>query len=177
MKFYPTLLLASLLLLATTVPAKSRPMPRDAFSVRLDGFVGAKPEDLPIEASWTVSLKGERYQLFVRLDPCEGGHTTGELRVLILRGKDERTLRMQVSTDGGECPVMDERGTRIGQGRAGTIVEFSIPLAALGLSSGDGAGMLLRLLRDGVEVDRLPRYGELPLLVPDPSFEQTHWHV
>ena len=65
MKFYPTLLLASLLLLATTVPAKSRPMPRDAFSVRLDGFVGAKPEDLPIEASWTVSLKGERYQLFV----------------------------------------------------------------------------------------------------------------
>jgi alpha-amylase/alpha-mannosidase (GH57 family) len=116
-------------------------------------------------------------ELFVRLDPCEGGHTSGELRVLILRGKDERTLRMQVATDGGECPVMDERGARIGQGRAGTIVEFSIPLAALGLSSGDGAGMLLRLLRDGVEVDRLPRYGELPLLVPDPSFEQTHWHV
>ena len=37
--------------------------------------------------------------------------------------------------------------------------------------------MLVRLMRDGVEVDRLPRYGELELLVPDKSFERAHWHV
>jgi hypothetical protein len=32
-------------------------------------------------------------------------------------------------------------------------------------------------LRNGIEIDRLPRYGEVELTVPDPSFEQTHWHV
>jgi hypothetical protein len=28
-----------------------------------------------------------------------------------------------------------------------------------------------------VEVDRLPRYGELSLVVPDEGFEQAHWSV
>jgi hypothetical protein len=37
--------------------------------------------------------------------------------------------------------------------------------------------MLLRLVRDEVEVDRLPRYGELELVVPDESFDRAHWHV
>ena len=30
---------------------------------------------------------------------------------------------------------------------------------------------------DEVELDRLPRYGELELQVPDESFERAHWHV
>jgi alpha-amylase/alpha-mannosidase (GH57 family) len=116
-------------------------------------------------------------EIFVRLDPAEGADTGGELRVLISQGKDERTLRMQVRQGGVECPVLDERGAKVGSGRTGTIVEFSLSVAALGLSPGDRAGMLLRLLRDGVEVDRLPRYGELELVVPDQGFEQAHWHV
>jgi len=37
--------------------------------------------------------------------------------------------------------------------------------------------MLLRQMRDEVEIDRLPRYGELELTVPDKSFERAHWHV
>jgi hypothetical protein len=37
--------------------------------------------------------------------------------------------------------------------------------------------MLARLVRDGVEADRVPRYGELELAVPDESFDPAHWHV
>ncbi|HYY52631.1 MAG TPA: glycoside hydrolase, partial [Myxococcales bacterium] len=115
--------------------------------------------------------------LYVRLDPVQGADTSGELRILLTRGKDERTLRMQVAPAGAESPVVDERGTKSGSGRAGALVELSVPISALGLEPGDRAGMLLRLTRGGVEVDRLPRYGELELTVPDQSFEQAHWHV
>jgi alpha-amylase/alpha-mannosidase (GH57 family) len=115
--------------------------------------------------------------LYVRLDPVQGADTSGELRILLTRGKDERTLRMQVIPSGGESAVVDERGTKCGAGYAGTLVELSVAIGALGLAPGDRAGMLLRLTRGGVEVDRLPRYGELELTVPDQSFEQTHWHV
>lgn len=33
--------------------------------MRLDGYVGTRPESAPIEAHWTVSLKGEPYEVFV----------------------------------------------------------------------------------------------------------------
>ena len=115
--------------------------------------------------------------LYVRLDPVQGADVSGELRILVTRGKDERTLRMQVVPSGAETSVVDERGTKCGAGRAGTLVELSVAIGALGLAPGDRAGMLLRLTRAGVEADRLPRYGELELTVPDQTFEQTHWHV
>jgi len=56
-------------------------------------------------------------------------------------------------------------------------VELAVAVSALGLSAGERAGMLLRLMRNAVEVDRLPRYGELELTVPDQSFEPANWHV
>jgi hypothetical protein len=73
--------------------------------------------------------------------------------------------------------VLDERGVRSGTGRCGAIVELSISLAALGAAPGDRLGMLARVVRDGVEADRVPRYGELELAVPDESFDPAHWHV
>jgi len=115
-------------------------------------------------------------ELFVRLDPARGTDCSGELRILLTHGKQESTLRMELR-GGVECPVLDERGTRCGAGRSGAIVELSISLAALGIAPGDRIGMLLRHLRDEAEVDRLPRYGELELVAPDPRFERTHWHV
>jgi hypothetical protein len=115
-------------------------------------------------------------ELFVRLDPSQGADTSGELRILLTRENQERTVRMQVRA-GEDCPVVDERGAQCGSGRAGAIVELAVGVGALGLSPGDRAGLLLRLLRNGMEVDRLPRYGELELAVPDQSFEPAHWHV
>jgi hypothetical protein len=54
-----------ILLLAAAMPAHSRPRGREAFSVRLDGYIGTKPESVPIEVKWTVSVKGDPYDLFV----------------------------------------------------------------------------------------------------------------
>ena len=130
-------------------------------------------------------------ELFVRLDLAGGAELRGELRFLMTRerpanalpwaqdggGREEKTLRMQIRPGGADCPVLDERGVSCGLGRCGAIVELSVSLAALGAAPGDPMGMLLRLLRDEVEVDRLPRYGELELVVPDKSFERAHWHV
>jgi alpha-amylase/alpha-mannosidase (GH57 family) len=115
--------------------------------------------------------------LYLRLDPAQGADVSGELRILLTRDKSERTLRMEVRPGGAECPVLDERGVQCGSGYGGALVELAIAVRALGLSPSDRAGLLLRLMRDGVEVDRLPRYGELELTVPDQGFEQVHWHV
>jgi alpha-amylase/alpha-mannosidase (GH57 family) len=115
--------------------------------------------------------------LYVRLDPSQGADTSGELRILLTRENQERTLRMQVRPGGEESAVVDEHGEKCGSGRSGAIVELKVGVSALGLSPSDRAGLLLRLLRNGIEVDRLPRYGELELTVPDQRFEPTHWHV
>ena len=114
---------------------------------------------------------------FLRLDPVEGADTSGELRILVSRDKAERMLRMEVRPSGGECSVLDEDGIRRGSGYAGAIVELSVPASALGVSPGDRAGLLVRLIRSGAEVDRLPRYGEIELAIPDAGFEPAHWHV
>jgi hypothetical protein len=97
--------------------------------------------------------------------------------VLLVLDKTERTLRMEVRPGGVECPVLDERGEKVGSGYSGTIVELAVNTGVLGLSPSDRAGLLLRLMRNGLEVDRLPRYGELELVVPDQGFERAHWHV
>jgi len=114
--------------------------------------------------------------LYLRLDPAQGANTSGELRILLALDKTERTLRMEVRS-GAECPVLDERGEKVGSGYSGTIVELAVSTSALGLSPSTRAGLLLRLTRNGLEVDRLPRYGELELVIPDQGFERAHWHV
>ncbi|MGZ6141780.1 MAG: glycoside hydrolase family 57 protein [Myxococcales bacterium] len=115
-------------------------------------------------------------ELFLRLDPAQGADLRGELRILLALQGGEKTLHMPLVT-GGDCPVTDASGSRCGLGRCGAIVELSASLSALGLSPSEEAGMLVRLMRDDVEVDRLPRYGELKLVVPDKGFERAHWQV
>ncbi len=130
-------------------------------------------------------------EMFVRLDLARGSEIVGELRILLTRERpagalpwskdgagtrEGKTLRMPLRLN-GECPVLDERGVQVGSGRCGAIVELSVSLGALSIAPADRLGMLLRQMRDGVEVDRLPRYGELELVVPDKSFERAHWHV
>ncbi|HYS11483.1 MAG TPA: glycoside hydrolase family 57 protein [Myxococcales bacterium] len=116
--------------------------------------------------------------LYLRLDAAQGADTSaGQLHILLLRDKTERTLKMEVRPGGVKCPVLDERGQECGAGYSGSLVELSLSLDGLGLAASDRIGLLLRLLRGGAEVDRLPRYGELALEVPGPSFERSHWHV
>ena len=130
-------------------------------------------------------------ELFLRLDPPPGGDATGELRLIFSRerpkgalawgdgqaDREEKLVTLRLERDGRECPALDERGVRCGAGRCGAIVELSLSQAALGIAPGDRVGLLVRLLREEVEADRLPRYGELLLLVPDRSFERANWQV
>ena len=131
-------------------------------------------------------------ELFLRLDPSRSAELRGDLRLLLSRerqtgarsswtqeggAREEKTLLMKLSPGGAECPVRDERGAQCGAGRCGAIVELSVSLQALGLLPADRMGILVRLMREGVEVDRLPRYGELTMQVPDQSFERAHWNV
>jgi len=133
-----------------------------------------------------------RTDLFLRLDLASGTELRGELRILLSRERpagalpwtmggtgvrEDKTLRMPLLPGGVECPVTDERGAPCGIGRCGAIVELSISLAALSVAPADRLGMLVRLMRDELELDRLPRYGELELLVPDKSFERANWRV
>ena len=71
---------AGLLLTALAAPARSAPRDLEPYSVRLDGYVGTKPESAPVEATWTVSLKGEPLKLFVtRLEVLRGNVAYYEL--------------------------------------------------------------------------------------------------
>ena len=130
-------------------------------------------------------------EFFLRLDPAVGAELRGDLRILLSRerlpgapstwrntsAREEKTLRMSLAAAGVACPVLDDRGAQCGAGRCGDIVELSVSLSALQVLPADRMGMLVRFMRDEVEIDRLPRYGELELLVPDQNFERAHWNV
>ena len=120
-----------------------------------------------------------RTHLYLRLDPAKGADLTGELRVLLARpgGAGEKTVRMRLVPGGAETPATDERGARCGSGRTGVLVELALSREALGLKPGERIALTLRILRDEVEVDRLPRYGEIALTVPDRKFELANWRI
>jgi hypothetical protein len=116
-------------------------------------------------------------ELYIRLDLAQGADVRGELRILLTRDKTERTLRMDVRPGGERAAVLDDRGEECGAGYAGALVELSVALDALDLKPGERVGLLVRAVRSGAEIDRLPRYGELQLVVPGHGFETEHWHV
>lgn len=64
-KSLPACLATVLLLLTIAAPAQAGPLRRDAVSVRMDAYIGTKPDATPAEVKWTVSLKGEPYEVFV----------------------------------------------------------------------------------------------------------------
>jgi hypothetical protein len=120
-----------------------------------------------------------RTSFFLRLDPAKGADLSGEV-VLLLTGVGsaaEKTVRMRLVPGGMESEATDDSGTRVGSGRTGTLVELSLSQEALGMKPGARVSLLVRILRDQVELDRLPRYGEIALTVPDRTFELSNWHV
>ena len=120
-----------------------------------------------------------RTDLFLRLDPAKGADLTGEVRLSFgaIGKASEKTVRMRLVPGGAESEAMDETGARVGSGRTGTLVELSVSQEALRMKPGARLSLLVRVLRDEVELDRLPRYGEIALTVPDRTFELSNWHV
>ena len=120
-----------------------------------------------------------RTDFFLRLDPAKGADLTGEVLLLLrgIGGGSEKTVRMPLVAGGAESEAVDEKGTRVGSGRTGTLVELSLSQEALGMKPGSRISLLVRVLRDQVELDRLPRYGEIALTIPDRTFEVSNWRV
>jgi len=119
--------------------------------------------------------------LFLRLDPAPGAQIGGEVQVTVARllgdRREEKTVRVLLAKGGGDLPVVDETGARCGVARTGTVVELALSLSALGLFAGNRISLLVRVLRGELEIERLPRLGELETVVPDRRFEQAHWQV
>jgi len=58
-----------------------------------------------------------------------------------------------------------------------TILELSIPFAALGLRSGQAVEMLVRILDGGRPIETVPRGDAVRLTVPDESFDVSAWNL
>ena len=132
---------------------------------------------------------------FLRLDPDGPLAPEGELQLVFSRqrppgsppwglplvsapaGAEQRVYALRVRPGGEEEPVRDGQGLQCGAARSGAIVELSMALAGLELHPQDRFGLLLRMLHDEVELERMPRYGELQLTVPGSGFEQVNWQV
>ena len=120
-------------------------------------------------------------ELFLRLDPAPGTQIGGEVQVAVARllgdRREEKTGRVLLGKGGGDLPVIDETGARCGIARTGVLVELALSLTALGLFAGNRISLVVRVLRGDLEIERLPRLGELETVVPDRRFEQAHWQV
>ncbi|MBS2026174.1 MAG: glycoside hydrolase, partial [Deltaproteobacteria bacterium] len=125
-------------------------------------------------------------QLFLRIDPDPEAPRAPDAFVVVVQpeGKDgqpppldPRKLTLRCQPHGALSPVLDAAGNECGQGQWGAIVELSVQLQALGLAPQERFNVSVQLLRDGVELERLPRSGGLALVVPDRGFEQAHWKV
>jgi hypothetical protein len=66
MSKYLSICIAVLFALILAAPESSATVFRhDVLSVRIEGYVGTKPADVPLQVSWIVSVKGELYDLHV----------------------------------------------------------------------------------------------------------------
>jgi alpha-amylase/alpha-mannosidase (GH57 family) len=117
--------------------------------------------------------------LFLRLDPDGPTAPEGVLELVFSRQGAEGPQRFTFAVRPGAeaCALVDAAGQQRGLGRSGAIVELSLELSALGLGPQDKVGLLVRVLHDEVEQERLPRYGDLPLTVPGRGFDQLNWQV
>jgi alpha-amylase/alpha-mannosidase (GH57 family) len=118
--------------------------------------------------------------LYLRLDPAESPARSAEVatavRVGLLGDGKQLTATFPVKPDGSTQPGR-HRGGALGQVTFERILELAVPFAPLGLAPGEKVALSLHVLRGEVEVERLPRYGYLPFVVPDPDFDRIHWTV
>jgi len=118
--------------------------------------------------------------LYLRLDPAESPSRTSEvghtLRVELIAAKVQAQIDFELVADGRErSGKQGERG--VGRSCFAKILEIALPFSALGFSEADRLAVALHVLRAGVELERLPRFGYVTLTVPDENFERIHWRV
>jgi alpha-amylase/alpha-mannosidase (GH57 family) len=118
--------------------------------------------------------------LYLRLDPAESPARSAELathvRVGLLAAEKQVSIELPLAPDGAPRPGL-RAGAELGRAAFAQILEIALPFRALGLSPGMKVALYVHALRDGVEVERLPRWGFLSLAVPDVDFEYVNWRV
>ena len=118
--------------------------------------------------------------LYLRLDPAESPARSAEVatrvRVVVLAAERQTGIEFPLLPDGrvhkGRCD-----GEDLGRASFAQVLELELPFAALGLVPGMKLALSVHALRADVEVERLPRYGFLSVIVPDADFEHVHWRV
>jgi alpha-amylase/alpha-mannosidase (GH57 family) len=118
--------------------------------------------------------------LYLRLDPAESPERSAELaarlRVTVLADGRQATLELPVVAD-GRLRRGELARAPAGEVAFADVLELSIPFAALGLRAGVKVALAVHAVRADVEVERLPRFGYVNLVVPGEDFEQLHWRV
>jgi alpha-amylase/alpha-mannosidase (GH57 family) len=119
--------------------------------------------------------------LHLRLDPVESSPRATEvgnhLRVELLWRGRQVEVDFELQPDGQRREGRASGGAAVGQAAFLDVLELSLPFAALGLAAGDTVSLAVHVLRSQVEVERLPRYGFVTVIVPDADFDGVHWRV
>ncbi|MFO0582166.1 MAG: glycoside hydrolase family 57 protein [Anaeromyxobacter sp.] len=119
-------------------------------------------------------------QLYLRLDPAESPARSAEVattvRVVVLSREHQRWVDFEVAPGRGKRPGR-KGSAEVGASAMEEILELAIPFADLGLKPGSRFALAVHALRGEVEVERLPRFGYVNLVVPDADFERLHWRV
>jgi alpha-amylase/alpha-mannosidase (GH57 family) len=118
--------------------------------------------------------------LYLRLDPVEAPQRTGEacstVRVEVVAANVQMYVDFDVCPDGATRRGRRD-GAEVGTSAFARIMEMALPFSALSLAKGDRVALALHVLRGGVELERLPRFGYVTFTVPDEDFERIHWRV
>jgi alpha-amylase/alpha-mannosidase (GH57 family) len=120
----------------------------------------------------------DEQHLFLRLDPEPDptAPVADRIRVTLLGPRGPSRVEFPVVADGVSRPGR-RNGDEIGRAVQRKIVEIEVPMAPLGIQSGDELVLSVEALREESEVERIPRSGYLPLSVPGADFERIHWRV
>jgi alpha-amylase/alpha-mannosidase (GH57 family) len=116
--------------------------------------------------------------LYLRLDPDPdpGAPRADRIRLTLLGPRGPVRLDFPVAPDGVSRPGR-KNGDEVGRAVQVKVLEIEIPLALLGVQAGEELVMSVEAFAEGVEVERIPRSGYLPLSVPGADFERIHWRV
>ncbi len=119
--------------------------------------------------------------LHLRLDPAESSPRATEvgnhLRVELICHGRQVEVDFELQSDGKLREGRGPGGAAAGQAAFLDVLEISIPFAAIGLTAGDKVSLAVHVLRSQVEVERLPRYGFVAVMVPDRDFDGIYWRV
>jgi hypothetical protein len=124
----------------------------------------------------------DEHHLYLRLDPVlppEGWPTPpppARVRLLLLGASGPLRLDFELVADGVARPGRHQ-GREVGKAALLKVLEIGVPLADLGLRSGDELAMAVEAGRADAEMERLPRSGYLALSVPGADFDRIHWRV